>query len=110
MTTEEYEPKELKKGIVHHVFDLTQKDILRWEYDHNFGYVGIANTVEFRVVCNRATNQIGVNGIWFTVSYEIVNELCNEIAKQSERIRTKKIFSQMQQAGICDIEEKGGAA
>ena len=31
----------------------------------------------------------------------IADALCNEIGKQSERIRAKKIFSQLQQAGIC---------
>jgi hypothetical protein len=95
-----------KNEIVHQVCTKTQQDIIQWEYDHQFGYVAVAEAVEFRVICARDTNQIGVNGIYITVSKATVQSICMEIAKQSERIRAKKIVDQLQGAGMLKPDEE----
>ena len=93
-----------KAEIAQCILTQTEQDIIQWEYDHNFGYIAVANTVEFRIVCNRESNQVGINGIWITVSQGELNAICNEIAKQSERIRTKKIYKQIKLAGFCNAK------
>ena len=103
------------------ILEQTENDIILWEYDKQAGYIGNGHNLKFRVYCNRKDHQIAIDDFWFTTSREMVDRICQAIARQSERMRTNYYLDRLNQFKLAtdssqsvkladNPEEKGGAA
>jgi len=82
----------------------TEQDIILWEYDHQSGYIGYAQDMKFRVVCDGKDWQIAIDDFYFSASGDLVKRICQAIARQSERRRAAFYLDRLRQIDIRSQE------
>jgi len=86
--------------IAYRVFIQTRQDVIIWTHKMECEYVGFANNVKFNVTCCGKSRRMAVNDRWFSISPELSDKICNEIALQSQRLSPDLIEGQLKQAGL----------